>query len=265
MDENHTAVSLWRNGDFMQLWVGQTVSKLGSSITGSALPLAAMLNLGAGAPQMGLITALEAAPVLLVGLFAGAWVDRRSKRPIMIAADLGRAVVLGSIPLAAALGTLQLEYIYLVALLAGSIVQRMGLGKTLIFSALGSSLLALIIPLARGPQMAATAILMADQLIQDVAFAVFFINELSLRQVVAPRKMLGRLNASNQVLVAGLGPFGALMGGALGGWIGLRPTLAIAAFGMALSVLWLVFSPVRAMQEHPGIEGRSEQYDSKSR
>jgi MFS family permease len=110
---------LYQNTDFMKLWVGQTVSMFGSMITGGALPLTALLVLNASPAQMGLLAALGGAPVLLVSLFAGAWVDRTRRRPVLIAADLGRAVLLVSIPLAALLGWLRIEQLYLVALFAG--------------------------------------------------------------------------------------------------------------------------------------------------
>ncbi len=110
---------LWREPDFLKLWTGQTISKFGSYISSVALPLTALLVLSATPVQMGILVALEGAPVLLVGLFAGVWVDRLRRRPILIACDLGRALLLGSIPLAAALGVLRMEQLYLVAALAG--------------------------------------------------------------------------------------------------------------------------------------------------
>jgi predicted MFS family arabinose efflux permease len=110
---------LWREPDFLKLLTGQTISKFGSHISGVALPLTALLVLSATPVQMGILVALEGAPVLLVGLFVGVWVDRLRRRPILIACDLGRALLLGSIPLAAALGVLRVEQLYLVAALAG--------------------------------------------------------------------------------------------------------------------------------------------------
>src|SRR5919204_4284559 len=92
---------LWHHASFRNLWLGQTVSLFGSQITGLALPLTAALVLGASPSQMGLLFTLQAAPSLLVSLFAGVWVDRVRRRPVLIAADLGRALLLGSVPLAA--------------------------------------------------------------------------------------------------------------------------------------------------------------------
>src|SRR5437773_7528198 len=95
---------LWRHSDFMKLWTGQSVSQFGSTVTRGALPLTALLLLGATPFQMGLLAAVGSAPVLLVGLFAGVWVDRLRRRPLMIVADLARALLLVSIPVAALLG-----------------------------------------------------------------------------------------------------------------------------------------------------------------
>ncbi len=108
---------LWRNQDFLKLWAGQTVSVFGSLITGFALPLVAILTLNATPFQVALLGAAELAPGMLVGLFAGAWVDRLRRRPLLIGADLGRALLLGSVPLAAVLGTLTIGHLYVVALL----------------------------------------------------------------------------------------------------------------------------------------------------
>jgi MFS family permease len=114
-----TGPGLWRHPDFLRLWTGQTISKFGSGITGNALPLAAVLALGAGPAEMGLLAAASAVPVVGLGLVAGAWVDRLRRRPVMIWADAGRALLLASIPAAAALGRLRIEHLFLVAALVG--------------------------------------------------------------------------------------------------------------------------------------------------
>ena len=84
-----------------------------------ALPLLAALTLDASAVQMGLLLAVGLAPHLLVGLVAGVWVDRRPRRPLLIAMDVGRALLLLAIPLAAWHGALRIELLYLVAFAAG--------------------------------------------------------------------------------------------------------------------------------------------------
>lgn len=110
---------LFASPDFMKLWAAQTVSLLGSSITGLALPLAAALALSAGPAEMGALSAAGTLPFLLIGLFAGVWVDRLRRRPILIAADVARAVLLLTIPLAALAGVLRIELLYAVAFLCG--------------------------------------------------------------------------------------------------------------------------------------------------
>jgi len=112
---------LWRHTDFVKLWVGQSISLLGSQITFLALPLTAVLVLDATPAQMGFLTAAEAIPSLLVGLFVGVWVDHYRRRPILIAADLGRAALLIVIPIAAILGVLRIEHLYIVAFLVGAL------------------------------------------------------------------------------------------------------------------------------------------------
>lgn len=113
--------SLWRNSGFRIFWAAQTTSLLGSQVSALALPLLAALTLGATAWQMGLLTALGALPALLFGLFVGVWVDRRRRRPLLIAADYGRAALLVSIPIAAIRGMLRIEYLYVVALCMGAL------------------------------------------------------------------------------------------------------------------------------------------------
>ena len=111
------SVNLWRHPDFLKLWSGQTVSLFGSLLTQFALPLLAALLLGAGAAEMALLAAAEVVPGLLLGFFAGVWVDRLRRRPLLIAADLGRALALVSIPAAATQGALHIGQLYAVALI----------------------------------------------------------------------------------------------------------------------------------------------------
>lgn len=111
--------SLWRHRDFLCLWTGQTISQLGSQVTALALPVLAAVQLQATPAQMGLLGALEMAPFLLFSLPAGAWVDRLPKRAVLVAADLGRALVVGALPLAAWLGVLDMRWLYAGGFLAG--------------------------------------------------------------------------------------------------------------------------------------------------
>jgi predicted MFS family arabinose efflux permease len=101
------------------VWAAASVSAVGSQVTVLAVPLTAVLVFGAGPADTGLLTAAGVAPMLLLGLVAGAWVDRLPRRPVRIVADLGSAVVIATIPAAALLGVLRLEHLYVVSFVAG--------------------------------------------------------------------------------------------------------------------------------------------------
>ncbi|MFG2526883.1 MFS transporter [Streptomyces sp. NPDC048516] len=105
--------------DFRLLLAGAAAGQLGAQVTLVALPLVAVLELDAPAFQVGLLTAAETAAFLLVGLPAGAWVDRMRKLPLMIRADVVRALAMASIPLAAVTGVLTMAQLYVVALVTG--------------------------------------------------------------------------------------------------------------------------------------------------
>jgi predicted MFS family arabinose efflux permease len=404
---------LWRNPDFLKLWSAQTVSELGSWVTGIALPLTAQLVLDASALELGLLGALGTFPVVLMGLVAGVWVDRLRRRPILILADLLRALLLFSIPAAHLLGRLTMAHLYFVAALtgaltvlfdvsyrsylpslverkhlvegnsklsfsgsvaevggpglggtlvqlitapfallvdafsflfsalflglirkpepppspreegssvradiaeglrlvqrsgvlrafagatlmqnffggffilynlfvldelglssaelgllvsaggvgglvgamaAGPLTRRLGVGRALISSLLFVTTIGLLIPFVGGPPAFAFAMMFLIQLVGDAAWPTYHINEMSLRQSVTPDRLLGRVNASMNVIEGGSATVGALLGGLLGNIIGLRPTLGVAVVGLLLSSLWLFFSPVRVLREHP--------------
>jgi MFS family permease len=110
---------LWRHRDFLLLWSGQSVSELGSAVTLLAVPLVAVVVLHASTFAVGLLSAAETAPFLLIALPAGLVVDRLAKRRLMLACDLARTVVIGSVPVAAAAGVLTLFQLYAVALVSG--------------------------------------------------------------------------------------------------------------------------------------------------
>lgn len=404
---------LRRHPDFFRLWSGQSVSSFGSAITTLALPLTAVLALKAGPVQMGLLAAMGFLPHLALGLPAGVWVDRWPRRPILVVTDLGRAALLGSIPLLALFGALRMEYLYAAALLvgvctlffdvaatsyvpslvdrndlleansasalssalagtagpalAGGLVQLLtasvaiavdalsyvvsaccavlirapeapaprqqrrrlwsevaeglrvlvqdpilrpiigasavgsfggamrqavlvlylvrGLGFSptllgLVFAASGvasvlGALLAgpardrfgpgppivggtllwcagnALIPLAGGPLALVVPLVLAAQVLSGVGTPVYSINQITVRQAIVPYRLLGRVNASRRFLVFGVIPLGALLGGALGQAFGLRQALIIGVAWQALSVLWLLLSPVRMLRVLP--------------
>lgn len=402
------ASSLWRQGDFMKLWVGETISLTGSAVTELALPLTAILLLHATSFQLGLLLALNSGAAAAFGLFAGAWSDRVRRRPLMMLADVGRALLMGAVPAAAFLGVLRIEELYLVTACAGALdslfssayqgflptlVRReqlvpansrfegsrvlaqvlgpglsgalvqvftapfailvdalsflasglcvwlirdpqpkapavsrraslwreigeglrfvwtqplirpllvtsvlfnlaapilnaqvtlfatRGLGISPLLLGLGivvagvSGVLAsivtstvsahlgvgrtmtlatgltfagwLIVPFVHGAVLVAVTLFALGASVGTVGDVFFNINAASLRQAVVPDRLRGRVSASIRVLILGVQPLGALVGGVLGEQIGLRPTLLIAVLGFGLGFLSMLVSPAR--------------------
>jgi MFS family permease len=413
------ALTLWRNRDFLKLWIGQAISQTGSRISREGLPLTAVLVLGATPLQMGYLSGAGAAGVLLFGLFAGAWADRLRRRPVMIGADIGRALLLASVPIAALTGRLTMAHLYAVTAMTGiltvwfdisyqaylpalvdrenlvegnsrlamseataevigpgmtgvlvqiltapiaialdavsfvvsalsltsiqkrepapvrlpgenitaeilaglrfswnnpvlrplllrtatasffvgfitsiymvfairelkltpallgivisiggfsslfgawineRLVRTLGFGRTLILAAAATGLPALLPALARGSVAACAAFLAAGQIF-DMTWTISNINEVSLRQAVAPAAVLGRVNSAMLMLFRGLLPAGALAGGILAQHEGMRISMLTGALGVPLSVLWIVFSPIRKIDALAEMEGGRE-------
>jgi MFS family permease len=109
---------IWGNRNFLLLWSGQAVSRLGSRVSDFALPWLALSLTGSPA-QAGFLAATQAVPYLVLGLPAGALVDRWDRKRTMILCDIGRLLAYGSVPVAYALGRLGLAQLYAVAVLAG--------------------------------------------------------------------------------------------------------------------------------------------------
>lgn len=408
---------LRRNPEFLKLWAGESVSLLGSQVTALALPLVAAVALRATPVEMGVLAAADTAPILALGLVAGAWSDRRRRRPLLLAANAGRAALLATIPLAALLGRLALPQLYAVAFLvgalgvvfdttyqaylpalvardalvagnarlevsrsvaqvvgpaaagalvalvtaplaialdAGSFVvaavsvalirrpepapaageKRLGLGREIVAGlryiamhrllraltaatglanlASGAIFALLILYLARdlalppavigalltvggpaallgalsvdriagrldvgrtlvvgslvftagdfalalagGPRGATVAVLALAQALIGFGSPVYNVTAISLRQSLTPDALLGRVTASARVVTVGALPLGALLGGALGARLGLRPTLLVAACWALLLPAWLALSPVGSRKSGVGRE-----------
>ncbi|MEZ4870494.1 MAG: MFS transporter [Caldilineaceae bacterium] len=404
-------LSLWRNRAFVNLWSAQTISAIGSKVTFLALPLTAVLVLAATPAQMGYLTAVGSLPGLLFSLLAGLWVDRQRRRRLLVLADLGRGLLLLSIPLAVWFGALQITLLYAILFLIGTLdllfgaayhaylpslvarpqlvdanskleisrsaaeitgptlggwliqlfsapfalladatsfflsalclaairqpeaestpadkdepllrqvgaglrllrqdrtlraitvttatatffnaaleavyllymtrqlglsagvigiifgagsvgflvgsllpnrlAGRFGLGPMLIAGLALFSLSDFVLPLATGPQALVVALLIGAQICFGLGLTLYNVGQVSLRQSVTPDHLLGRMNATLNFAVAGLLPLGALLGGWAGEWLGLRPTLLLAASGELLAILWLLFSPVRSLR-----------------
>jgi MFS family permease len=107
--------ALWGDRTFLALWSASTISVFGSLITRTALPFAAILVLDAGPLEISALRSAELIAALVVGLVAGAWVDRLRRRQIMIWADIGRALILATVPLAFLANVLGLELLLFVA------------------------------------------------------------------------------------------------------------------------------------------------------
>ncbi len=105
--------------DFYKLWTGQTISEIGSRITREGLPLTAVLMLGTNPAKMGILAAVGSASVLVFGVAAGVVADRMHRRPLMIATDLGRALLLATLPFAAWQGWLTYTHLMVIAVLTG--------------------------------------------------------------------------------------------------------------------------------------------------
>ena len=406
---------LWNDSNFTKLWSSHTISNIGNGITGIALPLTAILVLSASPVQIGILSALDGIAVLLFGLIAGVLVDRIRRRSILIVTDIGRALLLTSIPVAALSGMLHIAQLYVVAALvsiltvffnaadvsflpelvqpeklveansklgisdslseiigpslagllvqlvsaplaiifdvfsflasaffvahitrakpfhvlpnaqnnlwhesiaglgfiwkeprlramaisaglfnftgmfigtlyalyvvrnlhvapavygvliatggvstligaffAERVIQRLGIGLTIGSSLFLYGLVGLLIPLAHGSVSIVVILLLTSQLIGDVAISIHLIAEVSLRQMLVPEHLMGRVNAGIQTLTRGAMPLSALLAGFLATSIGIRLTLLIGVVGVMVAGLWLLCSPVgniRAFKE----------------
>jgi MFS family permease len=407
--------SLWRNAAFLRLWGAESVSLFGSQITNLALPLAAALLLDASPKQMGALLAAENLPFLLCSLPAGVWIDRTRRRPILIAADLGRAVLLASITALATFGHLHIWHLYAVAfgvgiltvlfevahyayvpsllrreelveansrlqfshsvaesggpgaagiivqaltapvaialdaltyvvsalllraiavpeprpapptergiarsigeglrallghqllrpivissmaagvclnaitavyillatrqlgigpglvglifaagglgaipgaILSGPASRRCGVGATIIGCWMIEGLALLVVPLAAwwnaGP--GTVVVLALAKALGGAMETIANVNQWSLRQIVTPDHLQGRVTAAHRFLVYGSFPLGALLGGLLGATLGLVPTILLGALGLILSRLWLIWSPLGGLRQQP--------------
>lgn len=407
--------------DFNKLWFGETISSFGSSITQFALPLVAAQTLNATPTQMGWLSALAWLPMLFLGLFVGAWVDQRRRRPILIWSDSLRAILLMLIPAAAWLGCLSMPLLFFVtifqgvfnvfflvaypaylpslvarehisasnaklqlsesasqvvgpslaglltqtitapfaialdavsyaisalcfslirtpepppvaympnsdrresalskvkndiadglrfllqhkllrimlvfgilanlsggiayavlvlfvtrelglnamqfgivmsaagpgaiigALISARLVKRLGVARTILVGIILSSLSQLVFPLLTGSILSVMALMMSTEFIFGIGSTLWSINVMSMRQMVTPAELLGRVTASMRTLIIGALPIGAIWGGWLGEWLGLRVALGV---GASIAVIMCVYAlSNRALWRHEG-------------
>jgi MFS family permease len=112
---------VWRHRDFVKIWSAATISVIGSQVTMIAVPFMALTMLGADALGVSFLMTAEMLPFLLFTLPAGAWLDRIRRRPVLVAADIGRGLALLTIPLAYVAGVLTMPQLYVVAFITGTL------------------------------------------------------------------------------------------------------------------------------------------------
>ncbi|HEY3732898.1 MAG TPA: MFS transporter [Streptosporangiaceae bacterium] len=127
-DQPASGDGIFANRDFLKLWLGETVSQIGTQVTQFALPLVAILTLKASVFQVGVLNALRFVPVIVVALLAGVMLDRRRRRPVLIACSLGSAILTGLVPLASAAGQLSMGLLYAVAIGVGTLTVAFDVG-----------------------------------------------------------------------------------------------------------------------------------------
>lgn len=245
-----TGATLRQHHDFLKLWGGETVALFGSQITSLTIPLAGALILAAAPTQMGILSAVGFAPFLLLTLFAGAWIDRRRRRPTMIAANLGRGALLLTVPLAAWLGVLRIEWLYLVAFCGG--------GLQVLFELVYQS----YIPTLVGHEhlVKANSKLQGSASVAQVAgpgLAGLLIQVLTAPFALLADALSFLTSALSVALIRSSEPAiappqqGHNIWREIGAGLGLHPALAICALGVASALLWVAFSPLPQLRRSP--------------
>ena len=141
------------------------------------------------------------------------------------------------------------------AALAGPVSARLGAGGAMVAGQATIALGSLLV-LGATPGLPAAIVLAAAQALMGGGLAVWSVTQLALRQAMTPPHLLGRVNATRRLVVFGVQPFGGLLGGALGEWVGLYAALAVAAVVLVLCALAMALSPLRtATEPSPGGRG----------
>ncbi|MDQ3823734.1 MAG: MFS transporter [Actinomycetota bacterium] len=137
------------------------------------------------------------------------------------------------------------------AVVAPALQRRIGIGPSYMLGAVLFPLPLVLVPLADGPLWLVAGLLFASEFLAGVGVMVFDVAGNSLNLVLTPQRLRARTVGTHRTINYGVRPLGALLGGLLGAAIGLRPTLWIATVGAAVSVVWLLFSPVPRLRELP--------------
>ena len=137
------------------------------------------------------------------------------------------------------------------ALLTQRVRNLIGYGQSMIYATAGVSLTLLLVLLPHGAGPVTMVILVTAQFLYGVAITVFNVNTITLRQMITPRRLLARMNATYRLLLFGMPPLGALIGGLLGAALGLREALLITLIALTSPMLWLLHSPVFRIHDIP--------------
>ncbi len=406
--------SVFANRDFAKLWAGESVSLIGTQVTLFAMPLVAVITLKASVFDVGVLNALRFVPVIIGSLFAGVWLDRRQRRPVLIACALGNVVLIGLVPIASVTGMLSIGLLYVVVTLAGALSMTFDIGalsyvpslveprhlpeangklqastafagiagpglagllvglitapitlsvdavsylfsaagvlsikkrepeparadqrpsvwqslaeglravygsrlllglltqgaatnlffgvfttvfvvyairvlhltpfklglvigaaavgsligaltggrvrkalgfrSTMIITTIGECAAPLILLIPRNASPLTVVVMVSAQLVYGVSLTIDNVIVITVRQVVTPKRVLARMNATYRMLLFGIAPVGMLAGGVLGGAVGLRSALVISCVTMTLPIAWIFFSPVFRLTQMP--------------
>ena len=137
------------------------------------------------------------------------------------------------------------------ALVAGRVARRYGPGPAMLRAILLFGLSGLAVPLAVLVPRVALPMVVAAEFAQWMLIVIYYVTAVSVRQAIAPNRLLGRINATMRFLARGAFPIGSLAGGGLGAILGVPATLAVAACGLLLAFVWLLLSPVRNLRSMP--------------
>ena len=412
------AMRVLRQRDFRRLLGAHVVSQVGTGVTSLAIPLIAVTVLHASPLMIGILAAASTVPLLLLGLPAGVWVDRRKRKPLMVGGDIGRFALLMLLPISAVFGWLSYPLLFAIvslvgcftvvfdiasqsyvtslldredlvggnsmfhssyavgeiigpgiagtlvsvfkapiavtvdavsflvsgiliagirhqevapeskptgvtalraelteglravrdtpvlrtlglatgvwnlfegardamlilfitqtlhisaqgtgiiysiaaagwlvgSMLTGIAAAKFGLGRAIMLGALLVIPCELLIPLAGGPPLLAGAMVAAGYFLSGVAGPIYDVNQYSLRQAITPDHLQGRVSSVLRVIIRGTEPLGALLGGLIAEWLGLRGAMWAAVFGPPIAIALIWFSPVRRMQVMPSAD-----------
>lgn len=137
------------------------------------------------------------------------------------------------------------------ALLASRARKALGMGRNMTVATIGASTMLLLVLIPHGAGVLTVLILMAAQFLYGINIGNINVNGITLRQIVTPKQVLARMNATYRMLLFGAPPLGSIIGGLLGAAIGLYPALLVALIVMISPVLWLFFSPIFRLSEMP--------------